>query len=227
VKNERSPSVNKDLGFEEYKSLRKELQQLAASISRWQMVGFISAGAAAAVVWILSVDKAFLFSGISYAALLVIAGCIVGIIHDLQSILRIAAYIQAFHEGEQTGALWETRLEKARCADIFAPLRGWMTPIPSLWWAGLICAAVPFIKFVSAGWIMKFVPDARFAPYMDYMQAAYVENRLYAYMLITIGVWLIFWLMISRSYRAFGNFKNDTLAAFEQIAAGERGEVGE
>lgn len=216
--------MNKDLRVEEYKSLRKELQQLAASISRWQMVGFISAGTAAAVVWVLSIDKAFLSIGIPYAALLVIAGCIFGVIHDLQSILRIAAYIQAFHEGEQTGALWETRLEKARGADIFAPLKGWMTPIPSLWWAGLVCAAMPVIKFVSAGWIMRFmIGEQFFTPYMEHMRASYVENRLYAYMLITIGVWFIFWLIISRSYRAFGKFKNDTLAAFEQISAGECG----
>gem|GEM_PF-4055819 len=201
--------MNKDLSVEEYKSLRKELQQLAASISRWQMVGFISAGVFL-ILFILFAGKAILFLGMPYSVMLVIAGCILGIVHDLQSILRIAAYIQAFHEGEQTGALWETRLEKARAAKIFAPLRGWMTPIPSLWWAGMVCAVAPI---VFAAWcIPSFSQTLLF-------------TKSFAYILIAPAIWLIFWLAISRSYRGFGRFKNDTLAAFEQIAAGERGKV--
>jgi len=206
-----------NLRVEEYKSLRKELQQLAAGISRWQMVGFVSAGVFLVVSGALFNYGLFWACGVPYSALLVIAGCIFGIIHDLQSILRIAAYIQAFHEGEQTGALWETRLEKARGANIFTPLRNWMTPIPSLWWAGLVCALLPIVyiiwscHFFSRNFLIWFGGDL----------------YIFYYVIIIPVVWVIFWLAISKSHSALGRFKEDTLAAFKQIAADEHRKADE
>ena len=174
--------------IEEYKSLRRELLQLAASISRWQLVGFVSAGVAIAVAlvtggWVTAA-----------AGLVVIAGCIFGIIHDLTSILRIAAYIQTFHEGRDTGLLWETRLEGIRDAHIFAPLRGYMTPILSLLWVGLLCSLV-------AGLLPLFV-------------SPYIEPQIWP--LAFIVVWLIFWGFMRPSYLAFGKdgFKEETRQAF-------------
>ncbi len=137
-----------ELMVEEYKSLRRELLQLAGSISRWQMVGYLFAGVGIALVTgpVLSmVYRAGAFGtdvgAVMIPALLAVAGCIFGIIHDITSIHRIAAYIQAFHEGQDTGALWETRLEAVRAAEIVVPLRPYMTPILSLLWIGMLCSA--------------------------------------------------------------------------------------
>lgn len=176
-----------ELMVEEYKSLRRELLQLAASISRWQLVGFASAGIALGVAllagaWIVSA-----------AALLVIAGCIYGIIHDLTSILRIAAYIQVFHEGRDTGALWESRLEDVRDAHVFSPLRSYMTPIPSLWWVGMVCA-------LFAGFMPVFVPPT-------------VGRQFWA--LLFPLAWIAYWRFVWDSYDALkGIFKNETRQAF-------------
>jgi len=177
-----------ELMVEEYKSLRRELLQLAASISRWHVTGFVAAGIAIAL--------ALLSSGwvVAASALPVIAGCLFGIIHDLTSILRIAAYIQVFHEGHDTLALWETRLEGIRGANVFVPLRPYMTPILSLLWIGLLCALI-------AGLLPFTIPVFGSRPYW----------------LLSIPVaWIIFWLVLRRSYRAFdaGGFKDQTKNAF-------------
>jgi len=182
-----------ELMVEEYKSLRKELLQLAASVSRWQLVGFVVAGIGVG----MAIALHDFWEAIAVGTLIIIAGCIFGIIHDLTSILRIAAYIQAFHEGQDTGALWETRLEGIRGAKVFVPLRNYMTPIPSLLWVGFICAIVPIAHhFITSSW-----------------HQANPESQL---VIVIPFVWLVFWLIMQTSYRAFGSggFKQQTLHAF-------------
>jgi hypothetical protein len=188
----------RELMVEEYKSLRMELQQLAANVSRWQQIGFVSAGTAVAVG--IATNQLM----VSAAALLVISGCMYGIIHDITSILRIAAYLQAFHEGQDTGALWENRLEKARGAYVFVPLRGYMTPIPSLWWVGFVCSLVPVVVsnfvplMVQLGLLYSWLPPFQLWP------------------VIIPVLWIIQWIAIRPSFRAFGagGFKDKTLKAF-------------
>jgi hypothetical protein len=178
-----------ELMVEEYKLHRQEISQHVASVSHWQMIGFIAAGIA--IAWAL-------FSGgwiIAAVALVVIAGCIFGIIHDTTSILCIAAYIQIFHEGKDTGALWETRLESIANAPVFTPYRPYMTPVVSLLWVGLLCALI-------AGIVPTVVP---------------AELERTDWTLIIPMVWLAFWAFIRPNYRAFGGpdgFKEQTRQAF-------------
>ena len=178
----------RELMVEEYKSLRRELLQLAASISRWQLVGFAAAGAAIALALISGAWIA------AAAALVVIPGCIFGIIYALTSILRIAAYIQVFHEGQDTGALWETRLESVRGADLAVPLRPYMTPIVSLLSVGLLCALV--------------------AGVMPVVAPAFRERQFWP--LAIPAVWLIFWGLVQPSCLSLGpgGFRDKIREAF-------------
>mgnify|MGYP005857289073 CR=1 FL=1 len=178
-----------ELMVEEYKQHRREIAQHVASVARWQMLGFIAAGVAIALA---------LLSGgwiIAAAALLVIAGCIFGIIQATTSILYIAAYIQVFHEGKDTGALWETRLDSIADASVFNPYRPYMTPILSLLWVGLLCALI-------AGIVPVIFPAGFWRTYWT---------------LIIPVVWMVFWVFIRPSYKAFGGpdgFKEQTRQAF-------------
>ena len=175
----------------EYQSLRQELLQLAGSISRWQMVGFVAAGVALAA----GIAMPFGF-GVAAGALLLTAGCICGIIHDLRSILRIAAYIQAVHEGRDTGAMWETRQEMIAGADITNPLKPGMTPILSLLWAGLVGAIGPY---VSVFWLADSLPEITLI-----------------LSLMPLLAWLVFWANVRQSYTQIysGEFKQKTMQAF-------------
>jgi hypothetical protein len=196
-----------ELMVEEYKSLRSELQKLAQSVGRWHAIGIVTAGVGGA---------AFVLTGhefITLPMLIVMAGCIFGIIHDITSILRIAAYVQAFHEGHDTGALWETRLEAARGADVWVPHRPYMTPILSLLWIGLIMSIIPAIPVLAK---MVFEPASSIG-------SGYVWSfRLLNTWPLLIGlvpiIWFVFWSAIRNSYVAFGpgGFKDQTLQAFRR-----------
>jgi hypothetical protein len=187
----------------EYASLRQELLQLAASISRWQLVGFVAAGVAFAAGM-----ASFYGIAIVAAALIVVAGCVFGIIHDLRSILRIAAYIQAVHEGRDTGAMWETRQEMIAGADIKNPLKPGMTPILSLLWVGLITALAPYISMGLSA------PTLSIMWHPVYWLQFFGWQSLVA--LIVPIVWLAFWAYVRRSYKPIysGEFKQKTMHAF-------------
>jgi len=209
-----------ELMVEEYKSLRAELLALSASISRWQLVGFVAGGVAISIYatsWSPAAMGLPLGSAIPpliIGALFLIAGCIFGVIHDLTSICRIAAYIQAFHEGQDTGAHWETRLENIRDAGVFVPLRHYMTPILSLLWVGLICSLVSALPAVGTGYMLSRAPHVATASLWS---------------LSVPVVWLVFWGAVRRSYRAFGpgGFKQQTLAAFyESLRKSGKQETG-
>jgi hypothetical protein len=141
-------------------------------------------------------------------ALLVVSGCVFGIIHDLRSILRIAAYIQAIHEGRDTGAMWETRQEMIAGTDITNPLKPGMTPILSLLWAGLLATVVPSISMLLS------MPNLRMMWPPSLLYFFFGWERLLWLMLLL--VWLGFWAYVARSYRPIysGEFKHKTLRAF-------------
>jgi hypothetical protein len=176
-----------ELMVEEYKWLRSELMRLSGNVSRWQLIGFVSAGLA--IVFAL-VTGGFI---IAASALVVIAGCVFGIIHDLASINRINAYIQVFLEGRDTGALWETRLENTQDTMVL-PVRSYMTPIISLLSVGmfsaLIAGVLPVVFPVTLG-------------------------RQYWTLAIPI-VWLMFWPLVQPSYKAYASnsFRNQARKAF-------------
>src|SRR3990172_6975314 len=97
-----------ELMVEEYRSLRRELLQLAASISRWQLVGFVAGALALGTVGLrwppfATPEQSSAWPLAMVPALVVIAGSVFGVIHDITSIVRIAAFIHAFHEGTDTG----------------------------------------------------------------------------------------------------------------------------
>jgi hypothetical protein len=194
--------------IEEYKSLRRELAQHAASISRWHLVGLLVAGIGSVAIIYNTDGQAVEQIAFLVGTLVVLSGCIFGITHDLTSILRVAAYIQTFHEGEETGALWETRLEKTRGADVFVPLRGYMTPIPSLWWAGFIVSVIPLVIYVILAWLAQAI-----------LGHADGYSSMPKTTLVAPLVWIIFWLFIRKSFKAFGGaFKEQTLKAFAEIS---------
>lgn len=206
-----------ELKVEEYRSLRQELLQLAGSISRWQLVGFVTGSVAVAVflgLWKLGVVQGV---WVMIPAMLLNAGCIFGIIHDLRSILRIAAYIQGTVESPD-GAIWETKQAEIAEAPIDNPLRPYMTPILSLLWFGLIGSLVPVI----AAFPLIFgrpisgidVGSGVWVSESQYLEWSWCWPFFAAFALMV--VWLFFWSAIRRSYVAFasGEFKEDTMAAF-------------
>jgi hypothetical protein len=179
-----------ELMVEEYKWLRRELLQLSASVLRWQLVGFVSAGIAIAVALVTGVWL------IAAAALVVIAGCVFGIIHDLTSMQRIAAYIQVFHEGQDTGALWEMRTENTPEVYQTLPRRDYMTPLTSLMLAGMVCAIVVGLL-----------------PVFFLIQSFEGPN----YWLISIPLaWIALWILVIPSFRALSRnrFKAQARRAF-------------
>ncbi len=195
------------LMIEEYKSLRREMMQLAASISRWQMVGYIYAACALASAMLSTCWF------IAATSLIIIAGCIYGIIHDLTSITRIAAYLEVFHEGKNTGALWETRLDGTRNARISVPMRPCMAPVLSLLWIGMLSAL--YVVLIP----LSFVFDSFYhVPWL--VTATRGSFKLIDIIpFLSFGVpivWGIFWFYVSASYRSLtsGEFKEATKQAF-------------
>jgi hypothetical protein len=208
-----------ELMVEEYKSLRREILQLAGSISRWQLVGIITGGIGLAWVAFSSWNLAWagFGTGLMLPVLGILAGCIFGIIHDLRSILRIAAYIQAAHEGKDTGALWETRQEMIAGADISNPLRPYMTPILSLLWIGFLCAVIPAAVniYQFKGNVLAMMRDTHVMGDLVGIMYFIGINAVVGSVII-LALWLIFWCVIRRSYRPMfsGEFKHKTMDAF-------------
>lgn len=161
----------RELMVEEYKALKREQMQYAASVSRWQMLGFVSAGAAVALAF--AVGQMIVAS----AALLVLAGCILGIMRDLASMQRVAAYLQVFLEGQDTGVQWEQRIEKIDRLDEFMSFTGQLSSVTSLLWIGFICAFVACAQYLIAG-----------------LKTG--SGLLISTLLIPIA-WIVFWMVIS------------------------------
>lgn len=132
----------RELMVEEYKSLKREQMMLAESVHRWQMIGIVSAGVAIALVVI------FGRMYVAFATLPVIAGCILGIIRDMTVSQRISAYLQAFLEGQDTGAQWDQRIERIGNAEEIIPLGGQSTSVMFLLWVGLLCALISAVPFL-------------------------------------------------------------------------------
>lgn len=146
----------RELMVEEYKSLRQEMLQLLASISRWQLTGFISAGAAVALAIIFKQPLVII------ASLFVLFASNFAIIRDTTTYLRIAAYIQVFHEGRDTGAMWGIRDVSVESVPGMNLTRSFTSPIFILWWLGL--ASIPFVFILD-------IPDIELYNYfaLDYV----------------------------------------------------------
>lgn len=194
-----------ELMIEEYKSLRSELLQHSANVSRWQIIGFLSAGLAIVVAFIGLNNQAIQIGSagavvtgplIAAGALVVIAGCVSAIVHDLTAAQRIAAYMQVFLEGYDTGALWETRTENAPEVYRNLPLAAKMMPFTALMSAGMICALI-------SGVLPLFLSPLFF-------------SKLPYWLLLIPVVWIAFWLVMLPGFRACNqdNFKSQARRAY-------------